>query len=207
MRELAARSEYSAVQQRAPAIRAVVLASSLMLRTGLHECVQSAGGSVRIATTSVDVVRAGLAELRVAVLVADATIAAEARELARDFGLALLIVARTLRSAYRLDDDVQGILVEPIAPTRMAQALSALAAGERYRDPVMELPLTAELTRSELEVLIHLLRGTPVAVIATNLHIQLNSVHKHRSSICAKAGVADMDELWDWLESQHHRRS
>jgi DNA-binding NarL/FixJ family response regulator len=207
MRELAARSEYSAVQQRAPAIRAVVLASSLMLRTGLHECVQSAGGSVRTATTSVEVLRAGLAELRVAVLVADSAIAAQARELARDFGLALLVVARTLRSAYRLSDESQGIIIEPITPLSMAQALRALAAGERYRDPVMELPLTAELTKSEHEVLIQLLRGTPIAAIATNLHIQPNSVHKHRSSIYAKVGVEDMDELWDWLESQQLRRS
>jgi DNA-binding NarL/FixJ family response regulator len=205
LRELATKSEHAVMAQRPSVIRVVVLASSPMLRFGLDETVKAAGGAVRTATTHASVLRMGLTELRIAVLVADSGIYSEALALAQEFGLPLLLVARTMSTAYRLADSVQGIVVEPAAPSTMATALAALAAGQRYRDGALDaLFAHTPLTRTERTIGTLLLQGLGSEEIVVTLALQPQTLRWHLKNIYGKVGVDSLEQFLEWADAWPH---
>lgn len=129
LHQLAAQSEHETVQRQRSVLRVAVLASSELLRGGLREAVAAGGGAVRFDTTSPAVLRNVLAELRVALLVADSNSGEAAALLAREFQLPLLVVALTMTASYRVPVEARGVVVEPLSPNTVAAALRALAAG------------------------------------------------------------------------------
>ena len=205
VQQLAAQSEHALALRAHRMLRVVVLAASDMLRTGLREAISMAGGSVRLESTSAAVLRNGLAHLRVCVLVADAGMQVEAAELAEQFGLPLLIVALTMTAAYRAIEVAQGIVVDPVAPGTMAEALAAVAAGKGYRDAVLdELFTTTSLNETERAIGLLLLQGWQTDAIADKLKRQAQTVYYYRSRIYSKLGVTDLEGLRAWADSRRH---
>ncbi|MFJ3192981.1 response regulator [Streptomyces griseoviridis] len=94
----------------------------------------------------------------------------------------------TLRRA--LDAKVAGFLLKDSDPHRLAQAIRAVAAGQRAIDP--ELALTAwdvqdtPLTRRELEVLRLAAQGAEAGEIAGRLYLTKGTVRNYLTSIVTK---------------------
>jgi DNA-binding NarL/FixJ family response regulator len=203
VQQQAAVSEHAARLHERAAPGAAIFASSELLRAGLHGQLTAAGGIVRVEAIGADILRATLAHLRVAVLVADDHVQADAVKVAEEFGLPLLIVALTLTAGYRAADIAQGVVVDPIAPDVLATALMALADGRCYRDPLLDMPIApGTLTKTEHKILVRLLRGMRVDAIAAELTIQPDTVYQHRSHIYTKLGVTDLDEIRDRVDTQ-----
>ncbi|WP_066947971.1 response regulator transcription factor [Streptomyces lushanensis] len=94
----------------------------------------------------------------------------------------------TLRRA--LDAKVSGFLLKDSDPHRLAQAIRAVAAGQRAIDP--ELALSAwdvqdtPLTRRELEVLRLAAQGAEADEIARRLYLSKGTVRNYLTSIVTK---------------------
>jgi DNA-binding NarL/FixJ family response regulator len=205
---LAIRSERELAEQRQATAQVAILASSGLLRIALREAFATAGSIVRVDSTSADALRPMLAQWRVAALVADSGAQSAAAALASEFRLPLLVVALTLTAAYRALDNVAGVVVDGNIPQTIAAALAAVSAGERYRDPALDVPFASSgLTRQEQELVRLLVRGWSTDAIAKQLKFQPQTVREYRSRIYGKLAVSDLDQLREWMDSQVGRRS
>ncbi len=202
MHQHAAKSEHTVRQQRQAVLRAVVLASSELLRAGLEGSITAAGGSVRFATTSAAIIRNGLPELKVSLLVADSDIQASAIDLAQSFHLPLLIVARSLTAAYHAAEVTQGVVVDPVSPRTMAEAMNVVASGECYHDTLLTTILTqTTLTKTEQTVGRLVLQGLKDEQIAVRLSQAPQTVRTHLMHLYAKLGVHSRDSFLTWVEA------
>ena len=57
-----------------------------------------------------------------------------------------------------------------------------------------EVPLSAALTKRELEILRHLATGVPISAIATNLHVSQNTMKTHLKNVYRKIDASGRDE-------------
>ena len=202
LHEAAAKSAHAVRLERQAVVRVVVLASSEMLRVGLQGSITAAGGAVRFATTSVGILRNGLAEFHTSLLVADSDMQALALDVAHSFQLPLLIVARTMPAAYRAAEAVQGVVVEPVAPRTLAEALATLHAGGEYRDTrLAALFSQTPLTATEQVVGQLVLQGVKDEEIARRLSQQPQTVRVHKSHLYAKLRVDGLDGFLGWAEA------
>jgi DNA-binding NarL/FixJ family response regulator len=106
-----------------------------------------------------------------------------------------------------------GYVVKESAADRLAQGISAVAAGEYFLDssisqevvaklmqsPVKEAKVSdsgySKLTAREQEIMRMLSEGTPKAVIADRLFISIKTVENHRTNIMRKLNVHNAMEL------------
>ncbi len=199
----AARSEQTVRLEQPAVLRAVVLASSEVLKAGLRSSVTAAGGWVRYATTRAATLNSGLGSLRSSLLVADSDIQAAAVEVAHTFQLPLLIVARTMAAAYHATKVAQGVVVEPVALRTMGEALVAVGSGGGYHDKLLTVLLAqTSLTKTEQAVAQLLLLGLKDAEIASRLVVAAQTVRMHKMHIFDKLSVATLEELNAWCETE-----
>jgi DNA-binding NarL/FixJ family response regulator len=174
-----------------------------MLCAGLQQSITAAGGSVRVATASAAILRNGLGSLRISLLVADSDIQTQAIDLAQTFGLPLLIVARTMTAAYRAAELTEGVVVDPVSPGTMAEALHTVAAGKCYRDTLLETILKQTgLTKTEQEVGRLVLQGLKDEEIAARLVQQRQTVRTHLMHLYSKLEVHSRDAFIAWAETE-----
>ncbi|WP_374480890.1 response regulator [Zoogloea sp.] len=97
-----------------------------------------------------------------------------------------------------------GYLCKRSPPEELLQAVSQIAAGQRYIDPEIasalrradrpEHPAEA-LTDKEFNVFLQLAQGRSVAEVASDFHLSPNTVGTHLYHIKQKLGVQNMAEL------------
>ncbi len=181
----------------------VILSSSTMLAEVISRRIRQSGGRVRGSTTSATLLRQMLRTLRVTTIVADSNIYMEAKKVAQDFGLPLLVLALSFSIGYRVWTHVEGVLIEPSTTENMTEALLTVSSGRRYFDPKLEMPIAPGiLTRVEYVVLLHLLQGKRLSDIALALDIRLDTVNRHQANIYTKLQVESIDELRELLDGQ-----
>ena len=198
---LANRLEYETKWQRGTQLRAAVLASSEILRNGLREMIVVAGGTVRFHTTSPVVLRNGLAESRVALIVANSMAYDDALALVQEFSLPLLIVALTTTAGYRVSAQAQGVVVEPVQYSTMAEALQTIATGAMYHNSRLSDPFdNTPLTKTERKIGRLILQEKRLDMIARELCLQPNTLRWHLSNIYAKLGVDSLEAIRSWVD-------
>ncbi len=105
---------------------------------------------------------------------------------------------RTLLAA--IDAGCSGFLTKDRAASEVAEAVRAAAAGEVLVSPALLARLlpqlnphhrrtASDLTERELDVLHHLARGHTNKVIATELHLSVNTVRNYVQSVISKLGT------------------
>jgi DNA-binding NarL/FixJ family response regulator len=128
----------------------------------------------------------------------------------RDAPPAVLMVTtfdddRVLRQALR--DGASGMVLKDIAPEELADAIRAVARGERYvqsgsrrrlleglerlDDPIFDAQPVDPLTDREVEVLRFVARGFSNGEIAEVVGLSDGTVKNHVSSVLSKLGVRD----------------
>ena len=119
------------------------------------------------------------------------------------FQLPLLIVARTIAAAYQAAEVAHGVVVEPVSLPTMGEALATVASGICYRDKLLAVLLAqTSLTKAEQAVAPLLLLGLKDAEIASRLVVAAQTVRMHKMHIFDKLGVATLEELNAWCETE-----
>lgn len=107
------------------------------------------------------------------------------------FGFALApmagVGAATQGAAMQLEDQLRLIAREVEA--------AAVTASLVRMPTALELPILAELSSRELEIVARLLRGDRVPLIARSLFLSESTVRNHLTSVYRKLGVASQQEL------------
>jgi DNA-binding NarL/FixJ family response regulator len=99
-----------------------------------------------------------------------------------------------------IDAGCSGFLTKDRAASEVARAVRAAASGEALISPAQLARLLprlsskrtevgTDLTRRELELLIHLARGSSNKTIAAELHLSLNTVRNYVQSVLTKLGA------------------
>ena len=114
-----------------------------------------------------------------------------------------------------LQEGALGFLSKRSAPEALLEAVSAVAAGRRYLDPVLAQKLALaefdggtkspveRLSEREFEVFIRLAGGATVQRIASDLNLSASTVGTHLYNIKQKIGVANQSEL-TLIAIRHH---
>jgi DNA-binding NarL/FixJ family response regulator len=200
---LANRLEDELNGQRAAQLLVAVFAMSEILRNGLREVIAQAGGTVRIHTTSPTVLHNRLAESRVTLIIADSMAYNNALILAQEFGLPLLVVALTTTAGYRVSAGAQGVVVEPVQCSTMAEAMQALTTGATYYDQRLLDPFAmTPLTKTERKIGRLILQEKRLDMIARELSLQPNTLRWHVSNIYAKLGVDSLEAIRAWVDTE-----
>lgn len=205
-----AAQEQQARQQRA--VRVALVSPARSSREGMRMLLEAAGAHVVVAAPEVALVQPALAQFRVRVLIAAASVWRPALALAREAGVPLLLVAATLdeaRTVAHLGDPAQPtppvsiIIDDDLDPHELHDVLDVIARGGRWIDPALSVPTAGPEPAPGLEVLRVALRDTglsdrdlaflalelqdlPPEEIAQRLAIKVESVYTARSRICQK---------------------
>jgi two-component system, NarL family, invasion response regulator UvrY len=106
-----------------------------------------------------------------------------------------------------LQEGALGFLSKRSAPEALLEAVSAVAAGNRYIDPSLAQKLALadvegaskspveRLSEREFEVFVRLAKGATVVKIADDLKLSASTVGTHLYNIKQKLGVANQSEL------------
>jgi two-component system invasion response regulator UvrY len=106
-----------------------------------------------------------------------------------------------------LREGALGFLSKRSAPEALIEAISAIAAGRRYIDPVLAQKLALaeiegaarspieQLSEREFEVFIRLAGGATVQKIADDLKLSASTIGTHLYNIKQKLGVVNQSEL------------
>jgi DNA-binding NarL/FixJ family response regulator len=200
----AAASEHAATLHDHAIPSVALLASSELLRSGLRAQVAAAGMLVRVEATNASILRTALPQLQVAALIADDHVQVDAIAIAHDFQLPLIIVALTITAGYRAIDHACGVIIDPVAPDILANALLHVVNGQSYHDPLLDQPIAPGiLTKTEQKVALRLLQGLRVDAIAEELAVQVDTVYQHRSHIYAKLEMTDLEAIRAYVDAQH----
>jgi DNA-binding NarL/FixJ family response regulator len=203
LQQQAAESEHAIRLQRHAVERIFILGSSEMVGAGLENIIRAAGESVFFRTTSVTILRKGLGGLCRSLLIADSDVQNIAVDVAQSFHLPLLIVARTMVAGYRAASVAQGVVVEPVSPGILAEALAVVRAGEEYCDKRLDEVLTqSTLTETEQLVGRLVLQGLKDEEIAKLVSQALQTVRLHKMHIYSKLGVERLDGFFAWAEAK-----
>jgi two-component system, NarL family, response regulator YdfI len=181
-------------------IRAVIVASSALIRAGLESLVEVAG-----AASTVPEAAALAADLAAELIVVD-THHDELPELSDSAVPVLLLTAeaqpRWLNEALR--SGVRGVVPRDLPPEELAAAIEAAAAGlvvlhpQAMEGAVVSLAATASspelLTPREIDVLRLLSDGASNKTIAWKLNISEHTAKFHVNSILSKMGAGSRTE-------------
>ena len=101
--------------------------------------------------------------------------------------------------AHALDAGAAGALMKNIDDKELAEAIRAVARGERVVAPEVEKmirlsPPVPELTARQREILLSMSRGLTDADIAVQLALTHSGIREHVSAIYAKLGAANRAE-------------
>ncbi len=104
-----------------------------------------------------------------------------------------------------------GYITKSEPPHVLVRAVRAVASGEAYYSPEVQSRIVADvegprlagdghsrastLTDRELEVLRYLARGMPKQKIAETMHLSVNTIRRHTSSVMEKLRIHDRVEL------------
>jgi len=105
-----------------------------------------------------------------------------------------------------LREGARGFLSKRSAPEALLEAISAVAAGQRYIDPLLAQKLALDevegsksaverLSEREFEVFVRLAGGASVQRIAEDLKLSASTVGTHLYNIKQKLGVSNQAEL------------
>jgi two-component system invasion response regulator UvrY len=106
-----------------------------------------------------------------------------------------------------LQEGALGFLSKRSAPEALLEAVTAVAAGRRYLDPVLAQKLALSefdgagkspverLSEREFEVFVRLAGGATVQRIAADLNLSASTIGTHLYNIKQKLGVANQSEL------------
>ncbi len=106
-----------------------------------------------------------------------------------------------------LQEGALGFLSKRSAPEALLEAVTAVAAGRRYLDPVLAQKLALaefdgagrspveRLSEREFEVFVRLAGGATVQRIAADLNLSASTIGTHLYNIKQKLGVANQSEL------------
>jgi two-component system invasion response regulator UvrY len=106
-----------------------------------------------------------------------------------------------------LQEGALGFLSKRGAPEALLEAVTAVAAGRRYLDPVLAQKLALaefdggakspveRLSEREFEVFVRLAGGATVQRIAVDLNLSASTIGTHLYNIKQKLGVANQSEL------------
>lgn len=146
-------------------------------------------------TTSATTLRALLTHFQPDLLICDASVFGAAQSVADEHRLPLLLIAMSLSAAWAAPETVAAVVVDP-EPTVVAQALDAALAGDRYRDPLLDLvPQQLKPSPAELRLLPFILRDTPLDEIADQLNLSYDSARKYRSALFLRLELRSPSEL------------
>ena len=101
--------------------------------------------------------------------------------------------------AHALDAGAAGALMKNVDDKELAEAIRAVARGERVVAPEVEKmirlsPPVPELTERQREILLSMSRGLTDADIAVQLALTHSGIREHVSAIYAKLGAANRAE-------------
>ena len=101
--------------------------------------------------------------------------------------------------AHALDAGAAGALMKNVDDKELAEAIRAVARGERVVAPEVEemirlSPPVPELTERQREILLSMSRGLTDADIAVQLALTHSGIREHVSAIYAKLGAANRTE-------------
>lgn len=181
--------------------RTLIAAPSTMLRAGLRSLL--AATDLQIVGEVATLTALGPAQRAAdVIIVADATLLAEAGGLATEGRLALLVLdndEQAVAALRRLPLRGWGLLPAEASPSEIAAAAAAAAQGLVVVPPPLAErllgqrpgpePLQEPLTAREREVLDLISQGLSNKLIAQQLHISEHTVKFHVSSIYAKLGA------------------
>jgi DNA-binding NarL/FixJ family response regulator len=195
-----------AVRARRVGPRVAVLADCDLIRIGLCTSIAAAGGNVLLDTASWVTLLDALGSLEITLIVAEAGCLSSAA-LARECPAPILAVASSLGEAQAAAQIARGVVVMPVAMPTLAQALTSVAAGERYHDArLLKDPFTIEGLSATERALIHLVaQGRQPVEIARQLNLAHTTVRHYLSRIYAKLEVADLQTLRRWAEERLRR--
>jgi two-component system invasion response regulator UvrY len=106
-----------------------------------------------------------------------------------------------------LQEGALGFLSKRGAPEALLEAVTVVAAGRRYLDPVLAQKLALaefdggakspveRLSEREFEVFVRLAKGATVQRIASDLNLSASTIGTHLYNIKQKLGVANQSEL------------
>jgi two-component system, NarL family, invasion response regulator UvrY len=128
---------------------------------------------------------------------------------ARDDKLRVLVLSAHEDTAHPrrvLDAGALGYLTKRSAPETLAEAVKAVAAGQRYIEPALAQKLALAqldghtspvdaLSEREFAVFVQLARGRTVADIAADLKLSPSTVGTHLYNVKQKLGAANQAEL------------
>jgi two-component system invasion response regulator UvrY len=121
--------------------------------------------------------------------------------------LALSAHDDTIHGRRALQEGALGFLSKRSAPEAMLDAVTTIAAGRRYIDPVLaqklalaEFPGGAKspvesLSEREFEVFVRLAGGSTVQRIAADLNLSASTIGTHLYNVKQKLGVVNQSEL------------
>lgn len=103
------------------------------------------------------------------------------------------------------ESGVEGYVEKDASPTELADALTTVAAGQRYfsarfaetlvRERGKAMAVGKVLSRREQEVLTHVLAGKTSREISDFVSLSVRTVEFHRANIMAKLGASNLAEL------------
>jgi ATP/maltotriose-dependent transcriptional regulator MalT/CheY-like chemotaxis protein len=190
-------------------IRVAVLTACDLLRNGLCVAVAEAGGVVVTAAASLAALAQALPTLPITTLLTDTTMELDAvLDLAQSYAVPVLVVAPGAAVAHSIAPMVQGLVLMPVATATLAEALAAVAAGQRYCDPRLHADPFAdlELRAIEREMLVLVAQGHRHAAIAQALHLAPTTVRQYLSRLYTRLGLNDLYALQQWAVARLRQR-
>jgi two-component system invasion response regulator UvrY len=198
-------------------IRVLLVDDHAVVRTGFRLLLQSQTDmSVIAEAESGEVACQRYAELHPDVVVMDLAmpgmggLEALKRILARDPQARVLTLSAQddpMHARRALREGALGFLSKRTAPETLLEAVSSIAAGQRYIDKELAQKLALgdleggakslvdRLSEREFDVFIRLARGTSVQRIAEDLNLSPSTVGTHLYNVKQKFGVANQSEL------------
>jgi two-component system invasion response regulator UvrY len=198
-------------------IRVLLVDDHAVVRTGFRLLLQSQTDmSVIAEAESGEVACQRYAELHPDVVVMDLAmpgmggLEALKRILARDPQARVLTLSAQddpMHARRALREGALGFLSKRTAPETLLEAVSSIAAGQRYIDKELAQKLALgdleggakslvdRLSEREFDVFIRLARGTSVQRIAEDLNLSPSTVGTHLYNVKQKLGVANQSEL------------
>ncbi|MEM8531113.1 MAG: response regulator [Chloroflexota bacterium] len=203
--QTATESEQTFRHNHPPTVPLAALAAPGIIRTTIQTVVSGSGHTLRIITSDTASLQAQLTQRHVDIIIADSSLQSMAQGIAQQFQIPLLIVARSMSTAFRIVGD-SVIVIDVLTREVVQDAVATILAEQRYVSPelkqVLELPVLNDLERKIIQ---RYLQNIEPKVIADQLGIAKDTVYHRWNSICTKLGVRDVIELTQWVDQWQER--
>jgi DNA-binding NarL/FixJ family response regulator len=198
-------AEAEAARQELHRYRIVVFATCVLTRRGLALYLERLTQALLAETPTPEALERSLRTNAIDAVVADARDHAIVRVIGGAYAVPLLLVASTLLDGLiaAMDPAVTGVLFTRDDPaTALVPALTAVTSGQAYRSPSLQAPFAGlGLTPREQAHVALEAQQRAVKAIADCLGVDTKTVSKYRQRLCAKLGLAHVDELAEWART------